>query len=955
MSAPQHTRNRAGRVCLAVAASLLAIPTSLAAAAPGDPDPSFSGDGRVTHGLGQTTVQLRDIGEDAARQTDGKIVIAGLSGEDGSGPALVTRLNADGSLDTGFSTDGFAPIDLPNSTATAVAIQSDGEIVVAGSTFSPSGSQDGFVARLESNGTLDGGFNGDGIATFDAGGGAFETFSDLTIAADGDAIAGGNTFTPGPTPPAGLVVRFDGATGNPDAGFGGGDGIVTTTDVSPFVNSIAVAAQGNDVILAGPSSGQTKVLRLLANGSADPTFGTGGSTTLNFGSGSQGPATNGLAIAPSGMIVIGARVFGSGEDFGIARLTAGGAPDTGFAGDGTVTSDLGAGDELRGIAVQADDSVLAVGRTGTSPQFADADFAIARYTPAGVLDSSFDGDGFAVTDVGAADTAAAVTIDPGVLPGVTSDDHAIVAGTKGTLQSGADLAAARYATATGTLDATFGNSGLAVHGRELVRNSNDVGLGVAVQDDGKVVVAGNTDVPDGNADFAVTRFNADGTVDTGFAGDGTAEVDFSGGSDSANDVAVLDDGSIVAFGGTVDQGSGAGDLALARLTSGGTLDPSFGTGGRKTVDIGSSMGPEIPGGLAVQSDGKLVLSGNFNSMSGSGIAAVRLTASGAEDASFDTDGIAPLTVAGAFLQASSVAIQADGKVVVGGGLQVFTPSFGADAAVARFTDTGAPDTSFGGDGVATIDVGPSTFEATNDVVIASDGDIVTVGGSNPTGSDGEIGFASFDDADGSPDAGFGSGGQLTLTSPGEDFGSGIALQADGKLVASGGDGGDFASIRLSAAGVPDTSYGPGGRRTLDLGAADNAAEIAVMGDGRLVLAGSSSDGETSDIAAARLLGDEVDEDADDDGIANSVDTNPGTPSDGFDDGDGTAVSITDRGGLPMTIEDSSAAAPYDGVHVVVGGASGQATYRCLRLHARPRGRHRRDNHLREHDRQRGSG
>jgi uncharacterized delta-60 repeat protein len=143
-------------------------------------------------------------------------------------------------------------------------------------------------------------------------------------------------------------------------------------------------------------------------------------------------------------------------------------------------------------------------------------------------------------------------------------------------------------TQSGTLDASFGTGGKVTTD---FAGSGDGAGAIAVQPDGKLVAAGGATI-NGQADFALARYNSNGTLDTSFSTGGRVTTDFGGRYEGASSVALQWDGKIVVAGGSV---IGLYDnFALARYNSNGTLDTSFGTGGKVITDFGRSVPRRIP-------------------------------------------------------------------------------------------------------------------------------------------------------------------------------------------------------------------------------------------------------------------------------------------------------------------------------------------------------------------------
>jgi uncharacterized delta-60 repeat protein len=314
-----------------------------------------------------------------------------------------------------------------------------------------------------------------------------------------------------------------------------------------------------------------------------------------------------------------------------------------------------------------------------------------------------------------------------------------------------------------------------------------------------------------------------------------ARTNFGGADDFAKAVAIQTDGKIVVAGDS-EAFDGSSRFVLARFNGNGSLDSSFGTGGKIVEPTLSSAKAVAP-----QDDGKIVAAGDgFNPATGNhDIALARYNSNGSRDPSFDADGLVR-TEFGSFAQARGVALQGDGKIVVagagvGGGI------------LARYDRAGRLDPSFGSGGKVTI---VTPVEA-NAVAIQDDGEIVVAGA-------GGVGFAlARFNRDGSLDSSFGDGGTVTTDfGGGNDFPFAVAIQENGKIVAAGGtnelsSGGDFALARYTQHGRLDPSFGNGGKVTTDFGGIEVAHGVAIQADGRIVAAGYAAGGAHS--AVARYL------------------------------------------------------------------------------------------------------
>jgi uncharacterized delta-60 repeat protein len=348
-------------------------------------------------------------------------------------------------------------------------------------------------------------------------------------------------------------------------------------------------------------------------------------------------------------------------------------------------------------------------------------------------------------------------------------------------------ASTSVSAASGDLDPSFGTGG---------KVTTDLGGGfadayaLAQQSDGKIVAVGHTTVAVGD-DFALVRYRTDGSLDPGFGTGGVVTTDFFGVFDHANAVALQRDGRIVAAG-SAFSGSlpGHDDFALARYRTNGSLDPTFGTGGKVTTSIGE------------------------------------------------------------FNRAWAVAVQHDGRIVVAGYAS-------GDFALARYDRNGALDPSFGTGGVVTTDFGGFAYASA--VTLQPTGRIVAVGRATVAGNpSSDVALARYR-SDGALDATFGTGGRVTTDFGGDDQAYAVGLQRHGRIVVAGTSltgptNNDFALARYRSDGSLDSAFGAGGRVTTDFaGSFDQARAVLVQRDGRIVAAGRAVLGAVDNFALARYL------------------------------------------------------------------------------------------------------
>ena len=386
--------------------------------------------------------------------------------------------------------------------------------------------------------------------------------------------------------------------------------------------------------------------------------------------------------------------------------------------------------------------------------------------------------------------------------------------------------------------------------RTAIGTSDEEVWGVVTQSDGKILASGPT--WNGiNWDFGLARYNTNGSLDATFGTGGKVSTAFGTSDDRGGTIAVQVDGKIVVAG---YMWNGANyDFALARYSTSGSLDTTFGSGGKVTTVIGT--GNDQAYAVAVQADGKIVVAGNSDNGSNIDLAVVRYNASGSLDATFGTGGKVSTGVGSGNDFGNAMALQSDGKIVVAGQSRIGATD---DLALVRYNANGSLDASFGTAGKVTTAVGAGN-EHGSAVALQSDGKIVLAGWSS-NGANDDFAVVRYN-AGGSLDAGFGSGGKVsTAVGAGADDAYAVAIQADGKIVLAGvsnnGSNDDFAVVRYSAAGALDTSFdGDGKLTTAVVAAGDGAYALAVQGDGRLLAAGWSHNGANFDYSLVRYAPD----------------------------------------------------------------------------------------------------
>ena len=396
---------------------------------------------------------------------------------------------------------------------------------------------------------------------------------------------------------------------------------------SRFVNSILGLLLGLFVALGGPA------IALAAPGDLDPSFGTGGIVITSFGGTDVASA---VVIQPDGKLVVAGRTNIAGNTvFALARYNPNGGLDPSFGRGGLVTTDFGSTDQAFAVALQGDGKIVTAGRRGS-------DVIVARYNADGSQDTLFASNGRVVTNFGATELALALVIQ--------ADGKIVVAGrtNKPAPNGNFDFALARYEVG-GAIDNTFGTLGLVTTD---FGGSVDRAFAMALQPDGKLVVVGDSD-----ANFALARYNSDGSLDTGFGSAGKVITSF-GGIDQASAVILQPDGKILVAGQT-DTGVSI-DFALARYMPDGSLDGAFGTGGHVTTNF-TGASDDLAAAVVLQSDGKIVVGGT----SDDNFALARYTSGGILDSTFGGAGTVTTNLGGEDVL-HALALQPDGAIVAVG-------------------------------------------------------------------------------------------------------------------------------------------------------------------------------------------------------------------------------------------------------------------------------------------------
>jgi uncharacterized delta-60 repeat protein len=417
--------------------------------------------------------------------------------------------------------------------------------------------------------------------------------------------------------------------------------------VPPLMRTTAIVVIAFALIATG-------IPALASPGDLDTTFGDDGKVTTRF---TPWALARDMAIQADGRIVaVGQADGGRHARFALARYRRMGNLDTTFGGDGKVTTRFKGGGVAYAVAIQADAKIVTAGGSGGRS-------ALVRYEPDGTLDHSFGGNGKVKTRWADGDGGASAVA-------IQADGKIVTAGgwlSDSCCPSESAFALARY-NADGTLDSTFSGNGkvktsFTVDGQI----AGGAASGVAIQADGMIVAVGTASCAESCSRFALARFNADGTLDSGFGEDGEVITSLSDGFDEGHAVAIQADGRIVAAGKAGFCCEITGDFGVVRYSADGTLDTAFGDDGKVITNF--TQWDDSIADVAIQADGKLVAAGGAGFAgegSGSTFALARYRADGTLDTTFSDNGKVRTRFAPGFHALGGVLLQANGKIVAAG-------------------------------------------------------------------------------------------------------------------------------------------------------------------------------------------------------------------------------------------------------------------------------------------------
>jgi uncharacterized delta-60 repeat protein len=744
----------------------------------GSLDYTFGTNGIVITATGSSN----SIAQSVAIQSDGKIVAAGYGFNGSYNAFLLARFNLNGELDTTFGAHGFVSTQMgtTDSRISSIALQDDDMIVATGFCFNRSNA-DFATVRYSKDGALDLSFGFEGTVITPVRTSNDEARS-VAIQDDGRIVVAGSSNN-GIDKVDVALVRYQ-SNGSIDSTFGT-NGIAITSDGNPTSRANAVTIQDDGkIVAAGSSSNQTigefELVRYESDGTLDAAFGSNGIVHTLVGNIAN---AHSIAIQSTGEIIAtGPTYNGNDYNFATVRYNKNGSLDNSFGINGTVINEIPAGNNpVQSVAVQTDGKIII---SGSSVNGINTDFTIMRYNTDGSLDNTFSISGIAETPVGISSNFALSSV-------LQNDGKIIEVGyTKNpNIGSDYDFAVCRF-NEDGSPDNVFGDNGISVTREETY---DEYGRSVALQSDGKIIVAGNS-LLGTLSQFALARYNSNGVLDKNFGKDGMVNTMIGNHyDDKITSVAIRNDDMIVTAG--YSNNDGSFDMALARYKPNGDLDNTFGTDGKVITSLGAE--DDIINSIALQNDGKIIAAGYTSIEDKLNIAVLRYDPDGSVDVSFGRNGIVT-TPAGSYDEAYSVAIQSDGRIVAAGSAK---NGDNTDFVLVRYKSSGDPDSTFGVNGIVITPIG-SGDDQINSVAIQGDGKIL-VGGTSSVDSTSDFVVARYN-KNGTLDNTFGTNGVIIVPLGNSYSGvNSIMVQKDGKILAAGSswDGRNysvFSLLRFSA-------------------------------------------------------------------------------------------------------------------------------------------------------------
>jgi len=803
-------------------------------------DPSFGTNGVVDTNLAtEDGTSSRDIANSIAVQSDGKLVIGGITTAiDNFINFSLARYTTAGKLDDSFGTKGVVTTDVGEligagkdtsySFINSIAIQSDGKIVAGGSTNNPTNFIYNFaLVRYNVDGTVDRNFGNNGAVTTDVAlilgtANTQSTIESIVIQPDGKILAGGFAG-------ANLAIARYNTDGTLDTSFGG-TGVIQNTAITANNNMNIILQADNKIVGGGTINKKFALARYDTNGIIDGTFGTAGIVTTSFGSNFNSIITN-IGIDSTQKIIAGGFSIDNTNTFyfTMARYNTNGSLDATFGTGGKVNTNLDSQEiVISRLTVQTDDKIITGGAIlgATDTNLNGTTFILTRVNTNGTLDTTFNSTGIVITNFGnvihnpnpSVDTLYSVFVD-------NTSGNIFASGSTTCVDLNYDYGIAKYKS-NGSLDTAYGNlvdlntgntTGLIDTDYKTVlgitAGAENSAAGIGTLSTGNIVVGGISDVFDPNYDFGFALYDTTGSIQKFNTVDFSSYSNFNnkiyGTYDLCNDIAIQNDDKIVAAGLSNTFG-GPFSFALTRLNSDLSKDSFFGQNALVVTNFGQLQNKQLTSDTAssviMQNDSKILAGGSTGNSSGSqsSFALSRYFSDGTLDGNFGSLKLGiVITNIGKTLGSTqsfdfiqSVALQNDNKILAGG-LSTYQNPFG-NFALARYNPDGTLDDSFGNKGIVITNFNSSQTNGSqiNKVVIQTDGQILvggitTVPNFNPSNQRFNFALARYN-SDGTLDKTFGNKGLVvTVLNPNgnnsksNDYLSSLTIKQDGTIIAGG--------------------------------------------------------------------------------------------------------------------------------------------------------------------------
>lgn len=779
-----------------------------------------------------------------------------------------------GDLDVTFGDNGKVIVNLGNAFHEVLnqTVQSDGKIIVCG-RYQNGVTTSGFIARIDNNGDLDTSFSASGIVYNTAALG----FTNVTIQTSGKIVVAGYISN------RVIVVRYntDGSVDTTFATNGLFDNTLSSTNQSIRLSDFVKLDDDSMLIL---TNGNFFIAKLTPSGILDTTFDVDGLLSINLTVGVLRRFTFLLKQADNKFLIYGTYFTDSSlvNKFNfVARFNTNGSLDTSFNSNGYRIID---GFDIGMMQLQTDGKIV-VSTTN------DSSVNLYRINTNGSLDTNFDSDGL-MTIAGTGNNSSKL--------GIQNDSKILVA-TRVNVgpETNYDIMVARVNT-NGTLDTTFDADGKMIFNYHSL---NDFNCGISL-DNGKIILTGNSFFDYLTSNLCVAKLNSDGSFDTSFNGDGKTEIFIENQSnDGAQKSILLSDGKLMVFGstfsannyftnpdrspsiirinpdGTLDssfdndgklilnqqgiiseakvlldnkiiliaESRFGGNSRLIKLNYDGSLDTSFGTNGIATPLL--SLNGLLYRNLLIMEDGKIMISGSYNTSSTSFLLLARLNNDGTIDTSFGNNGYVGVLgqnrLDGYNYNPQCLEKTNDGKFIIGGSLDNSGDFYLYRTIVCQLNADGTTDNSFDGDGLFTIDFPTNVIDYMYDMKFQNDGKILAIVNSNNSLDLRNFGLFRITQ-NGELDATFGTNG-IVMTDVGssESFGLCLNLSAANQDIYAAGRSTitttDFTLLKYNPNGTLNTNFGTNGIITTDFyNTNEGIASIEITANSLYAIGSSSS-------------------------------------------------------------------------------------------------------------------